>query len=256
MPENSETAVIADCLKRKLLGKQLNKCKYGDVIKVTNYDKLLLPAIIKNVTFYGEKVIIELKKQYIIIGLGMSGKFVYEKMNHNHVKFVFDDLILYYNNVRTIGSEIIVSDNLRLSKLGPCLLTAALTTWIDKKEWYGLFKKTNRCIVGALSDQRVLAGVGNYLRSEILYLAGVDPFKMTKDVSKNEYELIRIAAHEVVLYSYKLGGHTLFDYVDPEGKKGGYVPLVYRKKTDMNGFVVKKRKVNGQYVHYVKEVQN
>lgn len=217
---------------------------------------LLLPNVVENVRSHGKKIIIEFPTQLLIIGLGMSGKFGYEKQKHTHITFEFD-FTLYYHNVRTIGSSMeVISRDKYQCKLGPCLLGAALTTWISKKEWRSMFYKSGtRAIVDILMDQYIAAGIGNYLRVDILYLAGIHPFRIGNDITKREIEQIRIAAHEIVLLSYSKGGLTLLDYTDTNNNKGYYEPLVYGKKKDHNNFDIKYCHYGGRGIYYVKEVQ-
>lgn len=48
-----------------------------------------------------------------------------------------------------------------------------------------------RAAVGAaLLDQRVIAGIGNVYRSELLFLAGIDPHRMASDLSAGEADLL------------------------------------------------------------------
>lgn len=237
-------------------GKKLLSYETSGRLK-TNIDTLQLPCVIENVRCHGKKIIIELPTQLLIIGLGMSGKFGFEKQKHSHVTFLFEHFILYYHNVRTIGSSMEVVDKEKyVNKLGPCLLGAALTTWISKKEWRKMFYLSGtRAIIDIIMDQSIIAGIGNYLRIDILYIAGIYPFRIGNDLSKKEVEQIRIAAHEIVLLSYSKGGLTLSDYVDIFGNEGQYEPFIYGKKKDRNNFNIKYCHYGGRGIYYVKEVQ-
>lgn len=256
MPECVEIRVVTNQLREKIKGKTLLSYELSSLLK-TNLTPLNLPTIIENVRCHGKRIIIELPTQSIIIALGMSGKFNDITQKHTHVTFIFNDLILYYNDVRRIGSSMqVINKGEECNKLGPCLLGAALTTWISKKVFRRIFYRSGtRAIVDILMDQTILAGIGNYLRIDILYVAGIYPFRIGNSMTKKEIESIRIAAHEVVLLSYRMGGHTLLDYVDMNGNEGGYDPYIYGKKKDYNGFNVKYCHYGGRGIYYVKEVQ-
>ena len=45
-------------------------------------------------------------------------------------------------------------------------------------------------IAGLLMDQGVFAGVGNIYRAEVLYRAGIDPFRAGRDVTRAEFDAI------------------------------------------------------------------
>lgn len=45
-------------------------------------------------------------------------------------------------------------------------------------------------IASALLDQAIAAGCGNYIRSEVLYLANISPFRKLEELEDFELELI------------------------------------------------------------------
>jgi endonuclease-8 len=66
-----------------------------------------------------------------------------------------------------------VARHAQLRSLGPDLLDAAF----DRAEALGRLRTRGSGAIGdALLDQRVVAGIGNVLKSEILFVAGIDPF--------------------------------------------------------------------------------
>ncbi len=90
---------------------------------------------------------------------------------------------------------------------------------------------------------------------DILYLTGIDPYKIGNVLTKDEVELLRIASHGI----YQQQGHTLLDFITPDRHRGNYDPLIYGKNIDVNGFKIHKCKIggkNGRSIQYVKEVQN
>ena len=56
-----------------------------------------------------------------------------------------------------------------------------------------------------------LAGLGNYLRSEILFAAGIDPAARPKDLNQNQLNKLARQTFSVSRRSYKSGGVTLPD---------------------------------------------
>jgi endonuclease-8 len=54
---------------------------------------------------------------------------------------------------------------------------------------------TRRSVAEALLDQSLVAGIGNVYRSEVLFCAGVDPFRLARDMTTTELgSLLSIAA--------------------------------------------------------------
>ena len=65
-----------------------------------------------------------------------------------------------------------------------------------------------RALGGLLLDQGFLAGVGNYLRSEILFFAGVRPDQRPADLDEDQRARFARAARTVTVRSYRTGGLT------------------------------------------------
>jgi formamidopyrimidine-DNA glycosylase len=66
-----------------------------------------------------------------------------------------------------------------------------------------------RAIGVALLDQRISAGIGNYLRAEILFCCRIDPFKKIADLSSGEFDCLIATVPEVVNKAYQHNGVTI-----------------------------------------------
>lgn len=65
-----------------------------------------------------------------------------------------------------------------------------------------------RQLSSLLLDQRFLSGLGNYLRSEILFVAGVYPKKRPADCTETQLQTLAQAAIALPRQSYETGGIT------------------------------------------------
>lgn len=65
-----------------------------------------------------------------------------------------------------------------------------------------------RMLGSLLLDQGFLGGVGNYLRSEILYYAGIDPERRPADLAEDEGSRFARAALTISRRAYRTGGVT------------------------------------------------
>lgn len=110
------------------------------------------------------------------------------------------------SDIEVIKKEEIESHSY-ISKLGPDTVdpdTAyemVLERFYDKK-----FK--NRQLSSLLLDQGFLSGLGNYLRSEILFLSRVLPFRKPSECSEEEIKALAKHAFELPKYSFKTKGNT------------------------------------------------
>lgn len=92
-----------------------------------------------------------------------------------------------------------------LSRLGPDILSSDIGCVLEQ-----LQSKTHRRrrFSSLLLDQRFIAGIGNYLRSEILFVAGLSPHLRPVDCSTPRLERLAEAASAVSRQSYLHSGVT------------------------------------------------
>lgn len=107
--------------------------------------------------------------------------------------------------------EILDADNVLahpfLQRVGPDILNPSLTV----KEVYerlGEVRFKRKKLMGLLLDQGFLAGIGNYLRSEILFVAKISPTYRPMDCSPQQLQQLAIAIIEVPRQSYQTNGIT------------------------------------------------
>lgn len=255
--------MIAQDLHKYITNKQINTIDISDLFIINNYINLTLPVIVKEVSSYGKKIIIELNSnQLLVVFLGMSGKFRYTPAKHDHVIFNFDNFSLYYNNVRRIGAKIDLIYNKEkdqyFSKYGPCLLPYIKNnTCIRKKSWKNLFtnKLGKRKIIDILIDQSIICGIGWYLATDILYKSKIHPFRIGSSIIKKELNKLRINTHKIISKAYIAGGLTIMNYTRPNDQIGVYETLIYGKDKDKYGNKVKHLKHGNRTIHYVNKFQ-
>jgi endonuclease VIII len=97
-----------------------------------------------------------------------------------------------------------------------------------------------------LIEQKYFSGVGNYVRSEVLYEAKISPFRHIKDLTQLEKKDIFKHLNKVLHKAYQL----LL-------KKQQHYPLkVYRQKITPKGEkVISERLEKNRNIYYVPEVQ-
>lgn len=68
-----------------------------------------------------------------------------------------------------------------------------------------------RAIGAALLDQRILAGIGNYLRAEILFHCRLDPFARVANLSTETLDCLCASIPDIASRAYELRGVTIND---------------------------------------------
>jgi formamidopyrimidine-DNA glycosylase len=103
-------------------------------------------------------------------------------------------------------------ENLR--SLGPDSLPYASDGSFDVtkfKRCLRLPDNRRRAIGAALLDQRIVAGLGNYLRAEVLFECRLDPWRTVERLTRQELQCICRAVPDVARRAYANGGITVTD---------------------------------------------
>jgi endonuclease-8 len=112
---------------------------------------------------------------------------------------------------------------------GPDLLSDTFDTDEARRRFYAPAHAARE--VGELiMDQQVLAGIGNVLKSEILFQAGMHPQRIPGTVTADEFDRMIALSHDLMRTSYELG---TFEgaFLPPDAEiQGGRYGYVYRRR--------------------------
>ena len=95
-----------------------------------------------------------------------------------------------------------------LKRIGPDILNPNLT-WREVAERLESKAFSGRALNSVYLDQAFLAGLGNYLRSEILFAAGIHPSRKARELTKGQIGKLARATLEISQRSYALQGVTI-----------------------------------------------
>ena len=256
----------------------------------------LLPLKVINVKTKGKLLYIELENNtYIAITLGLAGGFLFKSknkiyfpkifsddeimidvgekyditkfknnaLNHLNVEFKTKTGAIYFHDTLSYGTINIYFDkqvlNEKLSKLGPDIMDLNTTFEIFKER---ISKNLNKYIGNVLVNQKIISGIGNYLRSEILWLVKISPFRLIKDLKpselKNIYEGARHLMWSDLNKKYGLKHNLVLEkFISPHDY--GLIFFVYMQEYDIYGNkVIKKELYEGSVkrsIYYVKKIQ-
>lgn len=264
MPELIECRIIAETLHHKCVGKHLLKIDVDAKLKTKDLESLKTPAKIIMVNSYGKKIIFCLDNgQYIVNWPLMDGRWTFEPMKHTRatfsigeakqngiIKINIPEFNIYYDGSFRFGGLNIVTDiKMELKKLGP----DPFYHNISKELWLSIFRKNKVQkweISKALLEQDLIAGIGNWMKAEILYEAKISPYRLVSKMSDSELELCRVCFLEISQKAYTTKGLTIATYWSPDGSAGTYPRKVYDKKQDPLGNAVQKDVSTGSRTHH------
>lgn len=265
MPEGPEVKLITDCLNNVVKGKNLIEINIekNRIKKAPNgYNAFvkLLPLKVKKINKKGKFMYWDFgEHRYMLNHLMMTGSWAIKKDKYSIFEFVFSNNIkLYYSDKRKFGrlefiySEKEITEELR--KLGPDMMDSDINSAI----FVEIMRKCNKKNIGvAMMSQDNVSGIGNYLRSEILYLAKVSPHRKVSELNEKKLIEIFLISKNLLETSYTLKGCSLQDFKNLEGEDGAFQKnlQVYKQKKDAFGNKVKNEKIGGRSVFWVESIQ-
>lgn len=103
--------------------------------------------------------------------------------------------------------------------IGPEPLTKEFTLELCTAQ---VSKRPTRAIKEVLLDQKIIAGIGNIYSDEALWLAGIHPLRLVKNISKPEMKKLYEAIKVVLEKGIDFGGDSTSDYRDINGERGKF----------------------------------
>lgn len=236
MPEGPEIRRVADRLADALVGQRLEQVSFGiprlerheadltgrRVVDVTSQGKALLTRFEGGAVLYSHN---QLYGRWYVCPPGRPPKTnrSLRVALHGSKRWA----LLYSASDVEVLEEHELRDHAFLSRLGPDLLDATTTPSAIRKRLADR-RFAGRSLGGLLLDQGFLAGVGNYLRSEILFFAGLPPEARPRDLDDDERALLSRVARSVTRRSYKTGGVTEEPAYVAEAKRDGQPRRLWR----------------------------
>ena len=270
MPEGPEVRRMAEGLARRIKGRTITEAKVlgGKWLKKSPTGIAHLHETVANGSAAVHWIRVKGKFIYGKIGdiwmwntLGMSGGWRDEPGKHAHFVFRLDDgSAVYFEDVRRFGNLSFYNDGSvilkKLSEAGPDLLNEDVSYEVFSDR---LLKRGHKNICQLMMDQKVLSGIGNYIKSETLYRAGVSPHLKANEIPDGQMRKLWEWSRRIIKTSYDQGGATLATYTDMDGRRGDFVFSfhVYRKETDpLGNRVIHEVTPDGRMTHWVPEIQN
>lgn len=221
MPELPELRIMSDFINEKSLDINFKKAY--------NVEKGNIPFVMLDSDFSiksytnGKELILDITTSYnsfpIYVFMGMNGnwKFVSTE-DWNETKFVRmkfdsdngDSLILFGG---FMGPKYSVGKPFNGVKRGP----DPTKNFLEFKEnvYRNLSNKAfDSPIYEVLLNQSYFNGIGNYLRSTILYYLDINPFLIGREVIKSNPKILELC-RDIPLESYRLNGGQLKDWSNP-----------------------------------------
>ncbi|MDQ0203302.1 DNA-formamidopyrimidine glycosylase [Pectinatus haikarae] len=273
MPEMPEVETIRRTLEKRILGKTI---EYIEILlprlikfpELSLYEKRLTGQKIVKMRREGKYLIMQMENNIMaVFHLRMTGRLCYVKKGYEEDKY--KKIIFYLDNgdkviyadMRTFGTLYAIREEERekikgLYELGCEPLSKDFTV----SYLVSRLKKNSGKIKMFLLNQKNIAGLGNIYVDEALFLAGINPEKISSFVNENEAELLCASINKVISEGIRDGGTTFRDYVNGEGRKGTHQDNLFvygrdKKPCKKCGTIIEKIKVGGRGTCFCPECQ-
>lgn len=291
MPELPEVTTIVSGLNKKAKGLTIKDAwtDWPKTIKshsFTDFKKEIVGKKILNSERIGKNVLMHLSgNKTILFHMKMTGHLLYGKWKlredagkkiwkpekegtplsdpyNRFIHIIFylgNGYELAFSDVRKFGKVVLLEggkefESKDLKHLGPDPMKEGFGFTDFKK---ALGKKKDGAIKQILMAQEIISGIGNIYSDEILWKAEIHPKERLKNLSDLDLKNIFKATKEILRRSIKMGGDSMSDFRNIEGKRGKYqnCHLVYRqtgktcKKRGCKGIILR-TKVGGRSAHF------
>lgn len=302
MPEVIEVLKYADFLRTKLKNNKITEVnvingrykKHQDSLENLQALKDALPIKVSKIETKGKFLYMEFSEPnlYLFSTLGLSGGWLYkskdnkvqfghllkyipknqleqyhkEALNHCNVEFKTENGTLYFYDTLSYGTMKVATTEKELQKklstLGPDISQASTTLQVFKDQ---MAKVNGEKLIGnVLLNQKVLSGIGNYLRADVLWLCKMSPFRKLKDISPAEIKCMWQNSRMLTWAKYNYNKGVKQGFIEANHDKVpedyGREFYVYFQTTDPNGHPVKKEELydgsNKRFIHWSPDVQN
>lgn len=195
MPELPEITAYVEGLERTIAGQVLEKARVRSPSLVRTWDPPLSDAEgrrVERLSRLGKRVVWEMEDElFLVFHLMITGRFKWTKAGaavprkraHAAFDFASGTLLLTEQSTHKRASLHVVQGREELAELDPGgleVLDASL------EEFTAALTRESRTLKRALTDPRVLSGIGNAHSDEILLFAGLSPLQLTRNLSPEE----------------------------------------------------------------------
>lgn len=272
MPEIAEVETVRNTLKNRIINKKILDVKIYYKPIVLNNEKEIKENLINkefiDIKRIGKWLLFETDTHYLLSHLRMEGKYFLKKQDdplekHEHVEILFEDgMSMRYHDTRKFGrmklvkkEELYEFDGIKKQGIEP------ISDKLTKEYLFSKISKKTLPIKTILLDQTIISGLGNIYADEVLFDAGISPFKKGKDITIEECEKIKNSSKKIITAAIKDGGTTIRSYTSSLGVTGRFQQhlMVHSKAGEfcsICGTKIEKSFVNGRSTYYCRLCQD
>ncbi|MGD2007876.1 MAG: endonuclease VIII [Cellvibrionales bacterium] len=217
MPEGPEIRLAADKIEAVLRNKTVEKISFG-LPPLKKFERRLRGSKVLSLETRGKALLTHFDSEYTVYShnqlYGVWRVVKRDKLPNTNRQLrlaIHTDqhsALLYSASDISVWKTQHIEQHPFLQRIGPDILNPELT-WRAVAERLQSKAFSGRALNSVYLDQAFLAGLGNYLRSEILFIAGVNPASRARELSRGELGTLARTTLEISRRSYASAGVTL-----------------------------------------------
>jgi formamidopyrimidine-DNA glycosylase len=164
-------------------------------------------------------------------------------LNHLNVEFKLGSEYLYFTDMLSFGTlklESLEELDKKLKSIGPEIIDSKTTSFDVFKQ--RINSQRDKPIGIVLMNQKLISGIGNYLRAEGLWLAKISPHRLVKNINDKLLKKIYDCLIQLVWADYKYDYAVSHGIINKKSKFAfdyGRTFFVYMEEEDIYGNKVK-----------------
>jgi len=184
----------------------------------------------------GKNIFLDLdNKEIFNFHLGMTGGWSKKLIKHCHFRAFNNKKELFFKDVRKFGKMKIITQSEKNRKFNPEFDILNQSYNIKNHIKYLIEKiRDEKSICSLIMDQKHFPGIGNYIKSEGLYLSKIHPEEKWKNLKSKKITTLIKNIQKVMLNSYESGGAELKDFKNPFNESKFRLRIYGKKFTDKN----------------------
>ena len=271
MPEGPEVRRAADRIEKALRGKKIERAELVHT-SLEDAGSLIIGSTLLRVDTYGKAFVLVFDSDVAIYvhlqlyGVWKTGRATTQPKTTRSLRLRLESskshASLYSATDVSLMQIEDVPNHAYIKKLGPDLLSSkASVAQISRRMQGKAFSR--KAIGGQLLQQSFFAGVGNYLRSEILFIAKIHPAKVIGKLTPEQRLALARSIYHTTLRAYDSGGITTSEEFVRDAKEKRMRRYLYRhyvfgkesRACPTCGTKILKIKTGGRRLYYCPDCQ-
>lgn len=216
MPEIGEVELVRRGLE-PIVGSTLIDLAVPDIrLGEAESFEMLRGRIVSDTVRHGKLLGIGFGGLVLALHLRMTGKLLLERSDRARLLLEFDPAgPLSFADPRRFGTAEVVERSLFGAGLGPDLIGGDAATALKETG-----ARSRRALKAVILDQSAVAGIGNYVADESLWLSQLHPEAPANTLAEADWDRLIDAARKVVTEAIEAGGASFRDYRRTDGSSG------------------------------------